>query len=58
MTVTARRLQLVVDTLARILAGTGLAAADKSKEQKRVTSQNPVWDDSTPRQPEAEPGRA
>ncbi len=49
MTITARRLQLVVDTLARILAGTGLATADKSKEQTRVTPQNPVWDESTPR---------
>ncbi len=47
--ITAGRLQLVVDTLARILAGTGLATADNSKEQKRVTPQNPVWDDSTPR---------
>ncbi len=49
MTITARRLQLVVDTLARILAGSGLAATEKSKERKGVTSQSPVWDDSTPR---------
>ncbi len=46
VTITALRLQLVVDTLARILAGSGLGAKEKSKEQKGATSQNPVWDDS------------
>lgn len=44
--VTARRLELVVDTLARALAGTALGKEDR-KGRERVPSQNPVWDDAT-----------
>ncbi len=42
--VTARRLELVVDTLARTLVGTALGKEDQ-KRPERDPSQNPVWDD-------------
>ncbi len=44
---TARRLELVVDTLARTLAAAALGKGGKGGEKGREggASQNPVWDD-------------
>ncbi len=48
-TVLARRLQVVVDAVVRMLAHPERAAAGQSEEQVRATSQNPVWEDRVPR---------
>ncbi len=46
--VTARRLELVVDALARTLADTALGKGDR-KGREQGASQNPVWDDAAGR---------
>ncbi len=43
--VIARRLQRIVDVVARILADPDRRTAEKPKETARAASQNPVWDD-------------
>lgn len=49
MKVTAQRLQLVVDALAKVLAGPGMGGTKQAETPKGGSSKNPVWDDSTQR---------
>ncbi len=44
-TVLARRLQVVVDAVVRILADPERGTAGQPREQTRATSKNPVWED-------------